>query len=321
MDAQRIARPVLVAQSAAVAIQSEPGVTLGGPLRRADVAFVSIASVHGIPALPYHAELYQATYCRCETGRAAPCRPCGRIPATSCIVGSSRGLSRPAQFGLARSGYARSGPTSSRYPYGHLQASPCTVTPRRVLPRCAGPSSVSLCQAVPGRAASCRPCRAYPCPALACRVLPRRAPSDRVRPRIAAPCPVALTGVPLSCLARPRPAPLRSRFATSGLAKPRPATIGPALFALTGVSLSCPVKPRHVTPSRVSSCLVVPVRSTPCPDKQNPEHLRSRDLLKVHGGCTDVRDSTHERATKQPPSREPSANPVYHSRIVPVNRG
>lgn len=291
-----------------------------------------------------------------EPSRTLPRRPHGRIPATSCIVVSSRALSRPAQFSLARSGYARSGPTSSRCPYGHIPAVPHLAQSSHagggpVVSRSASPRRP--CGRIPALPRLAASCRAGGCPAGLRRAKPHRAtPVRALSP---------LKGVSLPGLARPRCAPLRSRFATSRLAKPSPATIGPVLFALTGVSLSrhadvsrvkprsadecrawsclvhpgparscsplwgvslpCSVKPRHVTPSRVSSCLVVPVRSTPCPDKQNPEHLRSRDLLKVHGGCTDVRDSTHERATKQPPSREPSAVSVYHSRVVPVNRG
>lgn len=338
MDAQRIARPVLVAQSAAVAIQSKTGLALGGPLRRADVAFVSVASVHGVLAKPGLTRSSQSVSCQAPTYRVAPRCPCGHFPVLSRLAGPCRAGDCPA--GLRRAKPHRATPVRALSP---LRAYPCL----------AQPSHGGCGPVVPRSASSRRPCGRFPALSgrgWSCSATSRNAGASQVKPlvaltgvslsRLVGPRPVRcspnspslvtpelaqscspLQGASLPCLARPRPAPLRSRFATPGLAKFCPATIGPALFALTGASLSCPVKPRHVTPSRVRSCLVLPVRSTPCPDKQNPEHLRSRDLLKVHGGCTDVRDSTHERATKQPPSREPSAVPVYHSRVVPVNRG
>ena len=311
MDAQQVARPILVTEAAPVAIQREPGVALGSPLGRADVAFVSVAAIHSVLVVPRRVVPRPILP---RLARLCPVmRPYGRIPAQSRLA-----LSRPARcspnspspitpylaqprhvalMGVSLSSHdshhrvqprrARSGRGRSCRPYGRFPVKPGPVVPRQVSPstavsRYVVPSHIEPCPVSrPCGRIPVLPCRATPCSAGACAVLLRRvtpgpAPSCR-----AGACPVALAGV----------------------------------------SLSCPVRPRRATPSRVSSCLAVPVRSTPCPDKQNPEHLRSRDLLKVHGGCTDVRDSTHERATKQPPSREPSAVSVYHSRVVPVNRG
>jgi hypothetical protein len=274
VDAQRVKRPVLIAQSTPVAVQGEPGVALGGPLRRADVAFVSVALVHGVPVKPCHILPSRVVARRIRPNRAAPDHS---LPDRS--LSPLWGVSLPCQTVPRQVRQKTAVP--HRAMFSHTESCPANRPYGRVLakPSLTRSSQSVSCQPPTYRVAPCRPYGRIP--ALSYAVAPKQAEPGRV----------------LFESAMPETAEYRLTETCRGLAY----RALPDPVALAGVSLPCPVRPRHATPSRVSPGLVLPVRSTPCPDKQNPEHLRSRDLLKVHGGCTDVRDSTHERANKNSP--------------------
>jgi hypothetical protein len=188
---------------------------------------------------------------------------------------------------------------------------PSLTWPVRVLPR-----QTPVYPAKPHRAIPCRPCGRIP--ARPRHAAPGSAWSCPAVPGLALPSQLPLWGVSLPSFVLPSLA--RPRQAVFRRASPRHTL--PCLIALVGriPALTSLASSRRAVPRLARTNLAVPCRDYLC-KTQSPEHLCSRDLLKVHGGCTDVRDVEHERATKQPPSREPSAVPVYHSRVVPVNRG
>jgi hypothetical protein len=289
VDAQRVKRPVLIAQSTPVAVQGEPGVALGGPLRRADVAFVSVASVHGVPAKTSLTRSNQFVSCQAPTCRTAPCRPCGACP---CLdephrvkpgptvprqIRPNTAVSRPTEPG--RTGSYRIAPGPAHSP---LRAYPCLVAPKQAEPERALPVH-ALPQTAEHRLA--KTCRIKSCPAWPHRpygripAMSNRTEPNLIRPRLAwfkphsarsnrtGPCHIALAGVSLSRHADVSPIKPHSTEpcrAWPCLVKPGPTR---ACSPLWGVSLPRRTLPRRAAPRQALFCRTLPSRILPQRDR------------------------------------------------------
>ena len=305
VDAQRVKRPVLIAQSTPVAVQSEPGVALGGPLRRADVAFVSVALVHGAPAKPGHVKSSHVVPRLAAANRAISCHILSPLWGVSlpCPTVSRQVRPRTAVPDCAVS--SRTEPCPANRPYGRVLARSSLIRPRLVTPG-AALSSPAQPIALTGVSMSCRagdcraapdlvlPSRAEPNTAVPCRPYGRiHAQPDRAEPNPATPHlalprrtkPSLTTSRFVALAGRIHASPDRTTPYSTGanLALPRlaqPSLTTSRLVALTGVSLPClnlscrsrtrPIVPRPAIPHRSIPCC--PYGHIPA----QPNHASSR---------------------------------------------
>jgi hypothetical protein len=304
MDAQRIARPVLVAQSAAVAIQSKTGLALGGPLRRADVAFVSIASVHSAPVKPCHILPSRVVARRIQPNTTAPdlampyrglsplrAYPCPAVPKTAepHSTGDYPGPPCPARSPLRAYPWHTTPCPATPHPAGDYRVPPSRTMPSQILPSLVALVGRILAQP---RLASTRHISPYPTgahPTTPYRPYgripgkPRRTASDptssrrtvpsRVLPRIAAFCrnttcqakPYHIALMGVSLPCPAVPRPDSSRRTMSYLAGPSLIQPRPTLSPLWGVSLPCPTVSRQVRPRTAVPDCAVSSHTEPCP--------------------------------------------------------